>query len=96
MGRYAEKVFTEPQQIARIERLVCELPSQARVCVTLCNGDVIRGTVTERPALQLYEDARGVEGMNAELRLDAADAPAIVTYLWVGDVGRVEHLTGQN
>jgi len=95
MGRRAEKVFTEPQQIERIERLVTELPSQARVRITMCNGDVVSGTVTERPALQLYEDITGAEGVNAELRLDDPAVAASI-YLWLGDIERVDALTRQN
>ena len=38
---------------ARIEGLVMQLPSQARVRITMRNGDVFTGTVTERPATQL-------------------------------------------
>jgi len=96
MGRRAEKVFTEAQQIERIEQLVAELPSQARVRVTMCNGDVVSGTVTERPAVQLYEDASGAAGVNAELRLDDPAAPAWSLYVWLGDIARVEQLTRQN
>jgi len=92
MGRFAQRVFVEPGAIARIEQLVTELPSQARVRVTLCNGDIIAGTVTERPALQLYEDARGVEGFNAQLRLDDPQAPPWEAYVWLGDIDRVERL----
>ena len=92
MGRNAADVYVEPGEIARIEQLVMQLPSQARVRVILRNGDVISGTVTERPALQLYEDARGVEGFNAELRLDGPQAPPWQAYVWLGDIERVERL----
>ena len=85
MGRNAAKVYVEPGEIARIEQLVAQLPSQARVRVILRDGDEIRGTVTERPALQLYEDARGVEGFNAELRLDDPQSPPWLAYVWLGD-----------
>lgn len=92
MGRSAKKVYVEPREIARIERLVTELPSQAQVRVLLHNGDVLSGTVTERPALQLYEDAEGVQGFNAELRLDDPRAPPWQAYVWLGDIERVERL----
>jgi hypothetical protein len=61
----------------------------------MCNGDVVSGTVTERPALQLYEDLSGAEGLNAELRLDDPAAAASI-YLWLGDIERVEPMTRQN
>ena len=92
MGRNAAKVYVEPGDVARIERLVAELPSLARVRVTLRNGEVLSGTVTERPALQLYEDAQGSEGFNAELRLDDPVAPPWQAYVWLGDIERVERL----
>ena len=92
MGRNATKVFVEPGEIARIEQLVTQLPSLARVRVILRDGEEITGTVTERPALQLYEDARGVEGFNAELRLDDPHAPPWEAFVWLGDVEKVERL----
>ena len=92
MGRYATRVYVDPGDIARIEHLVTALPSQAQVRVILHNGDVLRGTVTERPALQLYEDAEGLEGFNGELRLDDPQAPPWQAYVWLGDIARVERL----
>jgi len=92
MGRNAAKVYVDPGDIARLERLVTELPSQAQVQVVLHNGDVLSGTVTERPALQLYENAEGAAGFNAELRLDDPQAPPWQAYVWLGDIERVERL----
>ena len=92
MARNAAKVYTEARDIERIEQLVMELPSQARVRVILCNGDEVSGTVTERPAVQLYEDAAGTAGTNAELRLDDPAAPGWNAYVWLGDVARVQRL----
>jgi hypothetical protein len=92
MGRNASRVYAEPVEVARLERLVTDLPSQAQVRVILRNGEILSGTVTERPALQLYEDARGVEGFNAELRLDDPRAPPWQAYVWLGDIERVERL----
>ena len=92
MGRNARQVYVDAAEVARLERLVTELPSQAQVRVTLRSGDSVCGTVTERPALQLYEDARGVEGFNGELRLDDPVAPPWEAYVWLGDIVRVERL----
>ena len=92
MGRNAANIYVEPADISRLERLVTELPSQARVQVTLHNGEVLRGTVTERPALQLYENTAGVAGFNAELRLEDPEAPPWQAYVWLGDIERVERL----
>lgn len=92
MARNAKHVFTEPADIARIEQLVCELPSQASVRITQHNGDIYTGTVTERPAAQLYEDASGNEGINAQVRLDDPQVPTWNVYLWLSDVARIERL----
>jgi len=92
MGRNAEKVYTEPHDIARLEHLVVALPSQARVRLKLRGGDTVSGTVTERPAVQLYEDASGAAGANAELRLDNPDLPAWNAHVWLGDIVAVERL----
>ncbi|HZP67494.1 MAG TPA: DUF3247 family protein [Rudaea sp.] len=96
MGRHAQTVYTEPEDIARIECMVAELPSQARVRIVVRNGDVITGCVTERPALQLYEDPAGNEGFNAEVRIDDPAAPPWTVYLWLGDIARVERLDPPN
>src|SRR5262252_9101596 len=53
MSRFAASVFCAPSDVERIERLVVQLPSQARVRITQRNGDIYVGTVTERPALQV-------------------------------------------
>ena len=54
------------------------------MCIVLRDGARYSGVVSERPALQLFEDARGVEGMNAQLRLDDPAAPSWICYLWLG------------
>lgn len=92
MGRNATTVYAEPADIARIEDLVTQLPSQARVRLLLRGGTVLTGTVTERPTLQLYLDPHGTEGFNAELRLDDPQAPPWQAYVWLSDIERVEQL----
>lgn len=92
MGRHAPQVYTLAADIARIEGLVTQLPSDAHVCIVLRDGARYSGVVSERPALQLFEDAHGVEGMNAQVRLDDPAAPTWTRYLWLGDVARVESL----
>jgi hypothetical protein len=92
MGRKAEKIYTEPREIERIQRLVVQLPSQARVRITMNNGNIVAGTVTERPAAQLFEDAFRATGMNGQVRLDDPTVPRWTAYLWLGDIKRVERL----
>ena len=93
MARTAQRVFTEQRDIERIEGLVVALPSQSRVRVTLRNGDVICGTVTERPATQVFEDPAGNQGINSVVRLDDPSAPVWEVYLWLSDIERVERLS---
>jgi hypothetical protein len=92
MARTAARVFTEQCDVERIESLVVALPSQSRVRVTLHNGDVISGTVTERPATQVFEDPAGNQGINSVLRLDDPSAPVWQIDLWLSDIERVEQL----
>lgn len=92
MGGKAEKVYTEPGDIERILRLVVELPGQTHVRITMKNGDIVSGAVTERPAAQLLQSASGATGMNARLRMDHPTEPDWTAYLWLGDIERVERL----
>jgi hypothetical protein len=93
MARTAQRVFTAQRDIERIEGLIVALPSQTRVRVTLRNGDVICGTVTERPATQVFEDPAGNQGINSVVRLDDPSAPVWEVYLWLSDIERVERLS---
>jgi hypothetical protein len=92
MARTAKRVVTEQRDIERIEGLVVALPSQSRVRVTLRNGDIISGTVIERPATQVFEDPAGNQGINSVLRLDDPSAPVWQVYLWLSDIESVEQL----
>lgn len=92
MGRFAATVCTSPGDIERLERLVTLLPSDARVRVTASNGQRITGTVVERPALQLFEDADGTEGFNAVVRIDDSVAPPWTAYVWLSDIVDVDQL----
>ncbi len=92
MSGKAENVYAEPGDIGRIQQLVVELPSQAHVRITMKNGSIITGAVTERPAAQLFENAYGAAGMNARVRLDDPTQPAWNVYVWLGDIKRVERL----
>jgi len=92
MARTAKRVFTKQCDIERIEDLVVALRSQSRVRVTLRNGDIISGTVIERPATQVFEDPAGKQGINSVLRLDDPLAPVWKVYLWLSDIESVEQL----
>jgi hypothetical protein len=86
----------EPADVSRIENLVSQLPSQARVRITMRNGDVFTGTVTERPATQLIRRGVADESINAMVRLDDPAAPPWNVYLWLSDIERVEMVGVQN
>ena len=92
MGRKAPEIVETPAAIARIESLATQLPSQARVRVTLRDGRVLSGTVVERPVAQLFEDYNGAEGVNSVLRLDDPAAPTWTVYLWLSEIDRIEAL----
>ncbi|TCO40238.1 DUF3247 family protein [Dokdonella fugitiva] len=60
--------------------------------VTGNDGQRITGTVVERPALQLFEDAAGNEGFNAVVRIDDPAAPPWTAHVWLSDIGDVDRL----
>jgi hypothetical protein len=92
MSAVARKVYKDEVDIARIEGLVLSLPTHARVRVTTRNGDVLTGTVTERPATQIFRGPDGSEGVNALVRLDDPEAPPWNVYLWLSDIEKVENI----
>ncbi len=88
MARIAKTVFTQQQDIDRIERLVTD----TRVRVTLDDGHVVEGMVRERPALQLSLSPEGAEGFNAILRFDPSATGAGNAEVWLSDVRLVERM----
>jgi hypothetical protein len=87
MGKLADQIYTRSSDIARLERIVEALPSTVRVRLTLSDGKVVIGSVTERPNVQVFEDIHGQEGINGIVRLDNPEH-----YLWLGDIEKVERL----
>ena len=96
MSRTADRVLTAQRDIDRIEGLIVALQGQHRVRITLRNGDVVKGTVVERPAVQVFEDAAGNQGVNSVVRIDDPTAPPWQVDLWLSDIDQVEHLVGNN
>ena len=88
----APEVVVAPAAVSRIEQLVTELPTHARVRVTLRDGRIVTGTVAERPATQLFKDYDGSEGINSVVRLDEPEAPTWSVYLWLSEIAAVEAL----
>ena len=92
MSRSASKVYTAQSDIERLQRLVVELPSQARVTITTEDGKIVSGTVTERPVVQQFDGPVGSHGVNGQVRLDEPDAPHWQAYIWLGDIRCVHRL----
>ncbi len=92
MSRRAKTILTDLADIERIEQLVCQLPSLARVRITQKNGDRLDGVVVERPATQVFEDDACTEGINAIVRIEDEHRPRQTLYLWLSDIEKVERL----
>jgi hypothetical protein len=87
MTQYVERVHTDRAQIAALEALVAELPSEANVALTLDDGSELRGTVSVQPTIQTFRDASQQEGVNSLLRLDDLQDPARQHHVWLDQIG---------
>ena len=83
MTQFAEQVYTEQRDIARIESWAEQLEDEARVEIRLANGECVEGFVTARPTIQVFRDGEGREGMNAMVRIDDQANPEHAHYLWL-------------
>ncbi len=92
MAKYAEHVYTSQAQIAALEAWIAQLPDEARVQVTLDDGQRVLGTVSVRPTIQTFRDADEHEGVNGMLRLDDLDAPAQQHLIWLDRIRAVRPL----
>ncbi len=92
MSKYAERIHTDRTEIARLESLVTELPSEARVVLTLDDGSELRGTVSVQPTIQTFRNSDQQEGVNALLRLDDLDDPARQHHVWLDQIVKVTWL----
>jgi hypothetical protein len=92
MGQFAERVYTDPDKIRRLEDLVDQLPTNGHVVLQLTDGTSYDGVVCVRPSVQVFRDPDANEGINGVVRLERPDAPAWSCYVWLGDIHHVEHL----
>lgn len=92
MSKYAERIHTDRDEIARLESLVTQLQSEARVALTLDDGRELRGTVSVQPTLQTFRNASEQEGNNALLRLDDLKDPTQQHHVWLDQVRSVMQL----
>ena len=89
MGRTAERVYTDDADIARLERLMEQLPDEARVELLLTDGSSVAGVVSVRPTVQTFLDPQGEEGINGVVRIDDADDPSQAHYIWLDVIREV-------
>ena len=59
MTQFAEHVYTEQRDIARIESWAEQLEDEARVEIRLADGARVEGFVTARPTIQVFRDEIG-------------------------------------
>lgn len=96
MTRSADRVHTDPAEVARLEARIAELPNGAHVVLKLDDGEQASGIVAARPVAQLFFGPDGTEGTNAVVRLEdpAMDAPEQAGWrdLWVDRIVSVRRL----
>lgn len=85
-------LYTQKDDIVRMEAMIQQLPDEAVVRLDLNDGGTITGTVAVRPAVQLFRDADGHEGFNAVVRIDDRRRPQVAHYLWLDRIASVTAL----
>ena len=95
MARIADRVYTDADQIARLEGVIRQLSDGDRVSLLLEDGEVVQGTVAMRPTPQVFFDHAGREGINAMVRVEdeALVHPESARWrdLWVDRIREVRH-----
>lgn len=95
MARIADRIYTDQQDIARLEATIKGLDIGDRVSLLLEDGEVVQGIVAAKPAVQVFFDHAGREGLNAMVRLDepAMEHPESAGWrdLWVDAIREVRH-----
>ncbi len=92
MTSIAPRVHTDQATIERLESLVAQLSEAERVQVTLADGTVLRGLVSAVPSIQVFYDAKGMEGSNALVRIEESRDERRFTEVWLDQVSDVVHL----
>ncbi len=92
MGKHAGHVYTAPASIQQLEELIAELPANGHVAILLKDGSRCEGIISTRPNVQVFRDEDGVEGLNAELRLEQPGKPLEGRQLWLDQIAGIEHL----
>ena len=89
MSKYAERVYTEPGEIAGLEERIADLPDNARVTIVEYDGTTTTGVVAALPTVQSFRDADEREGMNGVVRLEDAGLPGGYRTIWLDRIERV-------
>lgn len=92
MGRRAERVYTQPSDIAVLEKWVDELAVNAAVRIVKHDGESVRGVVSVTPTVQVFLDPEDQEGMNGVVRLIDPERPDWDGLVWLGDIRDIQHL----
>ena len=95
MARIAERIYTDQQDIARLEATIRGLDIGDRVSLCMADGEVVQGIVSAKPTVQVFFDPAGREGLNAVVRLEepALERPESAGWrdLWVDAIREVRH-----
>lgn len=86
MGKFADCVYTDQEDIALLEARATQLPDEAKVEVLLIDGSKLQGVVSTRPVVQIFQDDQGEEGVNAQVRIDDARDPELSHYVWLDEI----------
>lgn len=87
-----DHLYTHQADIARVEALAQELPDEAVVELHLVDGNVVVGTVSMRPSVQVFRDSEGNEGFNAVVRVEDRNDDERTHYLWMDRIASVVRL----
>lgn len=92
MGRSAERVYTDPADIALLEKWVAELAVNAAVRIVKHDGETVEGVVSVTPTVQVFLGPGEQQGMNGMVRLIDRGRPNWDGLVWLGDIRDIQHL----
>lgn len=92
MGRRAERVYTDPADVAMLEKWVKELAVNAAVRIVKHDDEIVEGVVSVTPTVQMFLGPGDREGMNGVVRLLDMHKPDWDGLVWLGDIRDIQHL----
>ena len=90
MSRVATRVYTNQDDLVRLQAISLQLPQDQRVQITLQDGSRLTGIVSAVPVMQAFFDSDGREGTNALVKLERTEAGDCM--LWLDEIDSVTHL----